>query len=183
MNNKNIFFIVLAIFTTIFLYTIITSTQTEQPYKSTWSYTKFIREVDNGIVNKAIINPDGSIDLETHSGDVFVTYAPNDVNLTKELLDHGVEIRVPAPAIPRPFLNLFLSWLPTLLLIAVIIYSIRRQSNMIGNGMGKSKHKLQSETGPKITFADVAGCDEAKADVQEIVDFLKDPKKIGRAHV
>ena len=51
--------------------------------------------------------------------------------------------------------------------------------NMAG-GMGKSKHKLQSENGPKVTFADVAGCDEAKHDVQEIVDFLKDPKKFSK---
>ena len=182
MNNKKIFYIILALFSAVFLYAIIASVNIDPPVKATWSYTKFMHEVDRGIVNKAQINGDSSIDIETHSGDIFVTYAPEDINLTKQLLDNGVEIKVPAPPVPRPFLNLFLSWLPTLLLIGVIIYSIRRQSSMIGNanGMGKSKHKLQSETGPKITFADVAGCDEAKADVQEIVDFLKDPKKFSK---
>ena len=154
----------------------------EPPVKSTWSYTKFIHEVKRGIVNKTVLNNDGSIDLETHSGDTFITYAPNDSNLMKELIDNNVDVKVPPPAEPRPFLNLFLSWLPTLLLIGIIIYSMRRQSSMIGNanGMGKSKHKLQSENGPKVTFSDVAGCDEAKADVQEIVDFLKDPKKFSK---
>ena len=128
MNNKKIFYIILALFSAVFLYAIIASVNIDPPVKATWSYTKFMHEVDRGIVNKAQINGDSSIDIETHSGDIFVTYAPEDINLTKQLLDNGVEIKVPAPPVPRPFLNLFLSWLPTLLLIGVIIYSIRRQS-------------------------------------------------------
>ena len=80
MNNKKIFFIVLALFSVVFLYSI-TSMDIEPPVKATWSYTKFMTEVNRGIVNKVQINGDTSIDIETHSGDVFVTYAPEDIKI------------------------------------------------------------------------------------------------------
>ena len=136
MKNNKLFRIVFIILTMVLLYTLILVNMQEPPVKSTWSYTKFIHEVKRGIVNKTVLNNDGSIDLETHSGDTFITYAPNDSNLMKELIDNNVDVKVPPPAEPRPFLNLFLSWLPTLLLIGIIIYSMRRQSSMIGNANG-----------------------------------------------
>ena len=181
MTNKKIFWFLAA--SILLFFTISTLSNLEPPIvKSTWAYSKFITEIKRDIVKKAQLNPDGSVDIETHSGDVFVTYAPADKDLMQELLEHNVEVRVPAPPVEHPFLSLLIGWIPTIILIGLIAYSIRRQSSMIGgaNSMGKSKHKLQSETGPKITFADVAGCDEAKQDVQEIVDFLKDPKKFSK---
>lgn len=181
MTNKKIFFILVSLIL-VFLTVSIFSEHEQYPVKSTWSYTKFVTEVKRDIVNKVLLNENGSIDIETHSGDTFLTYAPTDKDLMKELLDHNVEVKVAPPPVEHPFLNLLIGWIPTLILIGLIAYSIRQQSSMVGgaNSMGKSKHKLLSDQGPKITFADVAGCDEAKSDVQEIVDFLKDPKKFSK---
>ena len=154
----------------------------EPPVKSTWSYTKFIKEVKEGVVKRVTITPSNEIEAEAHSGDIFYINSPDDPNLTKELLDNNVDIKViPLPK-PNLLFEIFISWFPMIVLITLWIFFMRRQSKMmnVAGGLGKGKHKLRSEDGPKVTFADVAGCDEAKADVQEIVDFLKDPKKFSK---
>lgn len=154
----------------------------EPPVKSTWSYTKFIKEVKDGVVKRVTITPSNEIEAEAHSGDIFYINSPDDPNLTKELLDNNVDIKViPLPK-PNLLFEIFISWFPMIVLITLWIFFMRRQSKMmnVAGGLGKGKHKLRSEDGPKVTFADVAGCDEAKADVQEIVDFLKDPKKFSK---
>ena len=154
----------------------------EPPVKSTWSYTKFIKEVNDGIVKRVTFQRNGEIEAEAHSGDVFYINTPDDPNLTKELLDNNVDIKVIPQPKPNLLFEIFISWFPMMVLIILWIFFMKKQSRMMNmaGGMGKSKHKLQSENGPKVTFADVAGCDEAKHDVQEIVDFLKDPKKFSK---
>lgn len=184
MQNKKRFLIIsTAIFVFLGLFYIFGANSVDRTMvKSTWSYTKFVTEVNHNIVKRVTINDSEIIDVETHSGDTFVVYPPNDPNLMKHLLDHNVDIKVIPQPKPNTLFNVFVSWFPMLLLIGLMIYLSRKQMGMIGgaNSMGKSKHKLMSETEPKITFADVAGCDEAKADVQEIVDFLKAPKKFDK---
>ena len=147
-------------------------------------YSSFIREVKGKVIKRVMINGN-VIKGESRSGDSFIVYAPTqDDELINDLLANDVEIRVAAPAQRSLFLEILINWTPMLLLIGVWIWFMRRQSAMMGGGgtggMGKSRHRLQSVTGPKITFSDVAGCDEAKGDVQEIVDFLKDPKRFSK---
>lgn len=163
------------------IYYLIGGSNDDYLVKSIWSYTKFVKEVNHDIVKKVTISDPETIDVETHSGDSFVVTPPNDPNLMKQLLDHNVDIKVTPQPKPNMFFNIFVSWFPTFLLIGLMVYISRKQMGSVGsNSMGKSKHKLMSETGPKVTFADVAGCNEAKADVQEIVDFLKAPTKFDK---
>lgn len=146
-------------------------------------YSQFVREIHGHTVKRVMIEGN-VIKGESRDGDTFLVYAPNDPGLINDLLNNDVEVRVPEPPHRSLLLEVFISWFPILILIGVTAYYMRRQSNAMtggsSSGMGKSKHKLLNETSQKITFADVAGCDEAKSDVVEIVDFLKDPKKFGK---
>jgi cell division protease FtsH len=114
------------------------------------------------------------------NGEKFTTYSPNDPNLIQKLSDKGVSISA-APLdekMPSIF-GVLLSWFPMLLLIAVWIFFMRQMQGGKGGamGFGRSKAKLMSDARKKVTFDDVAGIDEAKEEVQEIVEFLKSPKK------
>jgi len=145
-------------------------------------YSSFLREVRGHTIKRVIIEDNKLLKGETRSGDWIVVYTPEDQHLLNDLLKNDVEVRMATPPKKNIFFEIFISWFPMLLLIAVWIYFMRRQPGMSnnGSGMGKSKHKLLNEVGSKITFSDVAGCDEAKSDVVEIVDFLKDPKKFSK---
>jgi len=144
-------------------------------------YSSFIKEIKGHNIRQVIITDD-LIKGETRNGDTFFTYAANDPQLMNDLLGNDVIVKVIPPKEPNFLVSILLSWFPMLLLIGVWIYFIRKQSRAGGgsNGMGKSKHRLLNESGSKITFADVAGCDEAKHDVIEIVEFLKDPTKFSK---
>ncbi len=117
------------------------------------------------------------------AGDKFKTYAPNDPHLIDDLLNSGVEIKARPPEQTSMLMQLFISFGPILLLIAVWIFFMRQmQGGGMGGkggamGFGKSKARMLEEDQIKVTFADVAGCDEAKEEVEEMVDFLKDPSK------
>ena len=145
-------------------------------------YSNFLREVHAHTIKRVIIEDEKTLKGETIGGEGIVVYTPNDPELINDLLKNNVDIRVATPHKRNLLFDIFISWFPMLLLIGVWIYFMRRQSGMVGgaNTMGKSRHRLSTDNGPKITFADVAGCDEAKADVVEIVDFLKDPKKFSK---
>jgi cell division protease FtsH len=117
------------------------------------------------------------------SGDKFKTYMPNDPHLIDDLLANGVEIIVKPPEEPSMLMSIFVSFGPILLLIAVWVFFMRQmQGGGVGGrggamGFGKSKARMLDQDQNKVTFADVAGCDEAKEEVQEMVDFLRDPAK------
>ncbi len=145
---------------------------------SSLAYSDFITKVKNKQVARVEMTGQ-SIKLRTTDGGNYETFNPNDPHLIDDLLNAGVKIKTRAPAQQSFFMQVFISWFPMLLLIAVwIIYMRRSQgAGMGGNAFGKSKAKLLEEDKLTATFADVAGCEEAKEDVAELVDFLADPLK------
>jgi cell division protease FtsH len=126
---------------------------------------------------------DNTVTGRMQSGDKFKTYMPNDPHLIDDLLANGVEIIVKPPEEPSMLMSIFVSFGPILLLIAVWVFFMRQmQGGGVGGrggamGFGKSKARMLDQDQNKVTFADVAGCDEAKEEVQEMVDFLRDPAK------
>ncbi|WP_368389569.1 ATP-dependent zinc metalloprotease FtsH [Neisseria sp.] len=157
----------------------------KQENKKEISYSQFIDQVNKGEV--ASVNFEGSvfsgylIKGERNDKTLFATNAPLDDNLVKTLLDKKVALKVTPEEKPSIFTSLLLNMLPILLLIGVWIYFMRMQTGGGGKGgafsFGKSRAKLLDKDANKVTFADVAGCDEAKEEVQEIVDYLKAPNR------
>ena len=153
------------------------TTRTEENYAV--SYSDFIADIRNHAISEVVI--DGNdVEGRRQNGERFTTYNPNDPRLVDELLEYGVKIKVEKPQTPSLLTQILISWAPMLLLIAVTIYFMRKQQMMGGNGansFGKSRAKLMAEDQVKVRFTDVAGVEEAKEDVVEMVDFLKDPSK------
>ena len=150
--------------------------------KNDISFSEFLKEVDNGRV--AQVNIEGNnISGVLSDGKNFTTYAPNDPNLVEKLSNKGVGITATPTEDKMPsLLGVLLSWFPMLLLIGVWIFFMRQMQGGKGGamGFGRSKAKLMSESKKKVTFDDVAGIDEAKEEVEEIVEFLRDPRKFMR---
>ena len=146
------------------------------------SYSQFISDVRSGQVQKVMIESDNrTIQGYKISGEKFTAYNPNDNKLVDELLQHNVIIDT-RPGKQRSILvDIFISWFPMLLLIGVWIFLMRQmQGGSGGRGamsFGKSKARLMGEDQIKVTFADVAGVEEAKEEVSELVEFLRDPAK------
>ena len=143
-------------------------------------YTTFVHEVSQDQVQEVVF--DGMVIKGVkRNGDKFQTVMPvPDRAILDSLLTHNVRASGTKPEEPSLLFSILVSWFPMLLLIAVWLFYMRQmQGGSKGNPMsfGKSKAKLLSESQIKTTFADVAGCDEAKEDVEELVDFLKDPSK------
>ena len=142
-------------------------------------YSSFIKEIHGGTVKRVVID-DKIIKGESRNGDSFIVYSINDNNLVNDLLNNGVEVRAATPQQRSLLFEIFISWFPMLLLVGVWIWFMRKQRGPNGFSMGKSKHRMLTEQQGKITFEDVAGCDESKHEVQEVVEFLKDPKKFSK---
>ena len=146
------------------------------------TYSQFIADVKNGRVQKVLIE-DRHIQGVMQNNDRFSTYTPETDNraLVGDLLDNGVVIDAQAPEQQGLLMQIFISWFPMLLLIGVWIFFMRQmQGGGGGRGamsFGKSRARLLGEDQVKVTFADVAGVDEAKEEVSELVDFLRDPAK------
>ncbi len=145
-------------------------------------YTTFLREVSQGSVREVRIDSEKrEIKGMKTSGESFTTYIPYyDDQLVSDLVKEGVVVKGEPPAEPSLLSTIFISWFPMLLLIGVWIFFMRQMQGGGGRGamsFGKSKARLLGEDQIKTTFADVAGCDEAKEDVSELVDFLRDPSK------
>jgi len=142
------------------------------------SYSDFIKDVRSKSVAEVVI--DGrSINGHRHNGTQFATYNPGDARIIDDLLEYDVKIKVERPENQSTLTQLLFSWAPTLLLIGVLVYFMRKQQMGAGgqNGFGKSRAKLMTEDQVKVRFNDVAGAEEAKQDVAEMVDFLKAPGK------
>jgi len=145
------------------------------------SYSTLLSEVDAGNVQQVIITGD-RITGKYSDGRPFQSYAPPaDPTLVPHLNEKGVEITA-QPIEDNALFSVLISWFPMLLLIGVWIFFLRQMQGGAGKamGFGKSKAKLLTERHGRITFKDVAGIDEAKEDLQEIVEFLRDPQKFQR---
>ncbi|MBK8537463.1 MAG: ATP-dependent zinc metalloprotease FtsH [Candidatus Competibacteraceae bacterium] len=146
------------------------------------SYSQFLQDAKQGRIAQVTI--DGrTIQGRTGSGERFTTYSPETDNspMIGELLTHGVDIEGQPPEKQGLLMQIFISWFPMLLLIGIWVFFLRQmQGGGAGRGamsFGKSRARMMSEDQIKITFADVAGVDEAKEEVAELVEFLRDPGK------
>ncbi|SDI96366.1 membrane protease FtsH catalytic subunit [Ferrimonas sediminum] len=146
------------------------------------SYTDFVEAYSNSQVPAVEFQEDGiTITGKTRNGEQFVTYMPAyDDKLIDDLIKHKVDITRLPPEQPSVLAQIFISWFPMLLLVGVWIFFMRQMQGGGGKGamsFGKSKARLMGEDQIKTTFMDVAGCDEAKEEVGELVDYLRDPTK------
>ncbi|WP_218139599.1 ATP-dependent zinc metalloprotease FtsH [Thalassotalea agarivorans] len=148
-------------------------------------YTRFIQDVREGQISEANVDRNGVVTGTTKTGNKFTTVIPGgyDRDLINDLVKQGVKATGKLPEEQSLLTSIFISWFPMLLLIGVWIFFMRQMQGGGGKGamsFGKSKARLLSEDQIKTTFADVAGCDEAKEEVSELVDYLKDPSKFQR---
>src|ERR1700691_2303138 len=146
------------------------------------SFSQLLTEVDQGHVRDVVIQGP-EIHGTFNNNSSFQTYAPNDPTLVKRLYDGKVTITAKPPGDNVPwFVSLLVSWLPFIALIGGWIFLSRQMQGGAGKamGFGKSRAKMLTEAHGRVTFEDVAGVDEAKQDLQEIVEFLRDPGKYQR---
>ncbi|MCX7067257.1 MAG: ATP-dependent zinc metalloprotease FtsH [Methylococcales bacterium] len=146
------------------------------PLQDSLAYSEFIDKVKNKQIDRVEISGQ-QIKVRASDGQTLETFNPGDPKLIDELLNADVQIRTVPPQQETFLMKIFISWFPMLLMILVFIIYMRRMQGMGGNTFGKSKAKMLEEDKLTVKFADVAGCEEAKEEVSELVDFLKDPQK------
>ncbi|MDD5471702.1 MAG: ATP-dependent metallopeptidase FtsH/Yme1/Tma family protein, partial [Sideroxydans sp.] len=142
-------------------------------------YSQFLEAVRAGQIEKVTIEG-RTLKALTPDGKRITSYAPSDIWLVSDLLKYGVKVEAKPDEEQGFFTQVFISWFPMLLLIGVWIFFMRQMQGGKGGGafsFGKSKARMLDDSKERVTFADVAGCDEAKEEVSELVDFLRDPGK------
>ena len=149
-----------------------------QPGVKRLSYTEFVKSIDTGKIKKVEIR-DKEIKGELTDNSSFITYIPDDPNLIDRLLKSKIEVAVKPPEQIPWWLNLILTWAPFILLFLLIFFSARQMQGGAGAAFsfGKSRAKLLTSSLMRVTFDDVAGVDEAKEELKEIIEFLKEPQK------
>ncbi|MBK7676591.1 ATP-dependent zinc metalloprotease FtsH [Accumulibacter sp.] len=161
------------------LMTVFNQFNNRQVPQSSMEYSQFIEEVGKGTIAKVVI--EGRVlKATTTDGRKLTSYAPPDLWMVSDLLKYGVKIEAKPEEEQSFLMSIFVSWFPMLLLIGVWVFFMRQMQGGGRGGafsFGKSKARLLDESTNTITFADVAGCDEAKEEVSELVDFLRDPSK------
>jgi cell division protease FtsH len=177
MAKNLILWVVIAIV----LMTVFNNFSTTTPKARSISYSDFISEVKSGNVKEVTITNGRDIDGEMTSGERFSTYSPGDDGLVSDLLNNNVVIMANPPEKPSLLMNILINWFPLFVLIGLWIFFMRQmQGGGAGRGamsFGKSKARMLTEDQVKVTFSDVAGVEEAKEEVREMVDFLRDPSK------
>ncbi len=163
----------------IVLMTVFNQFNSRQSTQNIIDYSAFLEEVKAGHISKVLIQG-RTLEATSAEGKKITTYAPPDLWMVSDLLKNNVQV-VAKPEEEQSFLmSIFVSWFPMLLLIGVWVFFMRQMQGGGKGGafsFGKSKARLMDESANSITFADVAGCDEAKEDVSELVEFLRDPTK------
>jgi cell division protease FtsH len=179
-NARNIAFWVVLFLLILALFNAFSGSQTTTSSRSV-SYSEFIQRVEKGEI--ASVTLDGErVDVTATDNSRFATIAPNDDGLTSRLIAKGVEVRA-KPQESSGFMSLISLWLPFIVLIGIWIFFMNRmQGGGKGGamGFGKSRAKLLTEKQGRVTFDDVAGIDEAKEELEEIVEFLRNPQKFSR---
>lgn len=178
--GKNVFLWVVIIVLLLFLINTFNSGRDQVQSEAT-AYSDFLAQVKSGTVRSVQI--DGSeIKGQYASGQPFVTYAPRDPHLVERLTQSGVRVEAIPPDNSIPLSSILFNMLPILLLIGFWFFIFRQMQGGGGKamGFGKSKAKLLTEKHGRILFEDVAGIDEAKQELQEVVEFLRDPQKFQR---
>ena len=165
------------------LMTVFNQFNTRQVAQGSVEYSQFLDEVKQGHISKVVIEG-RTLKATTTEGKRITSYAPPDLWMVSDLLKNGVKIEAKPEEEPSFLMNIFVSWFPMLLLIGVWVFFMRQMQGGGKGGafsFGKSRARMTDEAQNVVTFADVAGCDEAKEEVQEIVDFLRDPFQIPEA--
>ena len=162
------------------LMTVFNQFSVRQPTQVPMEYSQFITELNQGRIAKVVI--EGRTLKGTKSdGRRFTTYAPSDPWMVSDLLKAGVIVEAKPEEEPSMLMSIFISWFPMLLLIGVWIFFMRQMQGGGRNGgafsFGKSKARMLDKSTNTVTFNDVAGCEEAKEEVAELVEFLRDPSK------
>ncbi len=161
------------------LFTVFKQFDSRAPAQDSVSYTQFMDDAKAGKIRKVDVQSD-VLHVTPDSGRPYTLTSPGDIWMVSDLMKAGVQVSGKAREEPSFLMSIFVSWFPMLLLIGVWVFFMRQMQGGGKGGafsFGKSRARLLDESTNVVTFADVAGCDEAKEDVQELVDFLRDPTK------